>query len=110
MNKMQQEIEITIPESKRGREEALADMTAYIATQLKRRAVEVVKKYLTPEELHSRKTVSRGFSGVEVTNYIARAFAIPPHLRPPVEPIGRWILKLKDGTYAKSDLERLQPV
>ena len=96
------EIEITFPESKRGKQEALADMTGYIATQLKRRAVEVVEKYLTPAERQQFQEAK----GVEVTNYIAaRAFeALPEHLRPPAEQaIGmRWILtwKLKDdGTY-----------
>ena len=65
------------PECKRGRQEALANMTAYIATQLKRRAVEVVEKYLTPEERQQFQEAK----GVEVTNYTAAwAFeAIPPH-------------------------------
>ena len=63
---------------------------------MKRRAVEVTEKHLTPEQ---RK-------GIEVTNYTAaRAFEAPPqHLRPPAEQAFgmRWILtwKLKDdGTY-----------
>ncbi|CAE7708489.1 RE1, partial [Symbiodinium pilosum] len=95
------EIEIPMPESKRGMNKALEDLGAYFVNNLKRRAVELSEKRMTAEE----KEEFRGAKGVEIRNFLAsEAFQVlPPHLRPDKsQAIGmRWILswKLKeDGT------------
>ena len=95
------EIEIAMPESKRGMSKALEDLGAYFVNNLKRRAVELSEKRMTAAE----KEEFRGAKGVEIRNFLAsEAFQVlPPHLRPDKsQAIGmRWILswKLKeDGT------------
>ena len=96
------EISICMPETKRGMTRAVEDLGGYFVNQLKRRAVEVSEKRLTPKELEQFREAKHK----EVTNYIAaQAFeAVPPELRPSKEQaIGmRWILTWKqndDGSY-----------
>ena len=95
------EIEIPMPESKRGIQKAIQNLESYFVGAFKRRAVEVNEKRLTPEERQKFKEAK----DVEVRNFIAaKAFeALPPELRPDrSQAIGmRWLLtwKLKeDGT------------
>ena len=95
------EIEISLPDSRRGMNKALEDLSAYFVGNLKRRAVELSEKRVTAEE----KEAFRGAKGVEIRNFIAsEAFQVlPPHLRPDKsQAIGmRWILSWKikeDGT------------
>ncbi|CAE7837991.1 RE2 [Symbiodinium sp. CCMP2592] len=95
------EVEIPLPESKKGQQLMMSDMTAYLVSNLRRRAVEVSEKRLGEEE---RKAFGEA-KAVEVRNFIAaEAFeTIPPHMRPPKEAaIGmRWLLTWKvrdDGT------------
>lgn len=44
------EIEVALPETKRGMRETVQDFANYMVTQLKRRAVEISEKRLTAEE------------------------------------------------------------
>ena len=89
------QIEISVPESKRGLSRMAGDLGGYFVNQFKRRAVEVSEKRLTPKEREEFREAKHK----EVTNYIAsQAFeAIPPELRPSREQaIGmRWILTWK---------------
>ena len=59
---------------------AVEDLGGYFVNQLKRRAVEVSEKRLTPKELEQFREAKHK----EVTDYIAaQAFeAVPPELRP----------------------------
>ncbi|OLP93409.1 Copia protein [Symbiodinium microadriaticum] len=95
------EVEITMPETRRTWEKATNNLQAFFAGALKRRAVEVSEKKLSPQELQQFKEAK----AVEVKNFLAaEAFqALPPHLRPNAsQAIGmRWILTWKskeDGT------------
>ena len=89
------EIEINLPETKQGWNKMSADMESYFVNQLRRKAVEVSEKRLTPEE-HRQFMEAKD---IEVKNFIAaRAFeVIPPELRPDAsQAIGmRWILTWK---------------
>ncbi|CAE7202387.1 unnamed protein product, partial [Symbiodinium pilosum] len=84
-----------------GMNRALGDLGAYFAVNMKRRAVELSEKKMTPTE----REAFRGAKGVETKNFLAsEAFQLlPPHLRPDKsQAIGmRWILSWKlrdDGT------------
>ena len=95
------EISVNIPESKRGQRSMLDDMSSYFTSQMKRRAVEVTEKRLTPAE----RELFRVAKEKEVKNFLAaNAFeAIPAELRPnKSQAIGmRWILtwkKQEDGS------------
>ncbi|CAE7220198.1 RE1 [Symbiodinium sp. CCMP2592] len=95
------EVEIAMPETKKHWEKAAANMQGFFVGALKRRAVEVSEKRLTPQELSQFKEAK----AVEVKNFLAaEAFQVlPPHLRPNAsQAIGmRWILTWKtreDGT------------
>ena len=89
------EIGIAMPETKRGVQRMVDDLGAYFVSQLKRRAVEVSEKRLTPKEREEFKQAKHK----EVNNFLsAQAFeAIPPEMRPQKEQaIGmRWILTWK---------------
>ena len=54
------EISISMPETKRGMSRAVEDLGGYFVNQLKRRAVEVSEKRLTPKELEQRSKAQRG--------------------------------------------------
>ena len=97
-------VEIALPETQRGRDKALRDLGAYFIGSMKRRAVELTEKKMTPEE----KEAFRGAKATEVRNFVAsKAFEIlPEHLRPDKsQAIGmRWILtwKLKEDGSRKA--------
>ena len=97
------EIEIPMPESKRGVKTMLGNMESYFVGALKRRAIEVSEKRLSPEDLKRFQEAK----DVEVRNFIAaKAFkALPKELQPSRDQaIGmRWILtwKLKDDGTSK---------
>ena len=95
------EIEVDMPDNARGWKQAVNNMEAYMVNNLKRRAIEVSEKHMTPQE----RQAFAGAKAVEVKNFIAaQAFeALPDHLKPSrQQAIGmRWCLtwKLKeDGT------------
>eukprot|EP00439_Symbiodinium_sp_Y106_P025508 s4411_g3.t1 len=95
------EVEIPMPDNKRHWTRATQNMQGFFAGALRRRAVEVSEKRLTPQELQQFKEAK----AVEVKNFLAaEAFQVlPPHLRPNAsQAIGmRWILTWKcreDGT------------
>ena len=95
------ELEIALPESERGKARALRDLGAYVIGSMKRRAVELSERKMTPAE---RESFS-GAKAIEVKNFVAsKAFEVlPEHMRPDrSQAISmRWILtwKLKeDGT------------
>ena len=95
------EVEISFPQSQRGRQRALRDLSGYFVGSLRRRAVELSERRMTAEE----KEAFQGAKAIEVKNFVAsRAFEVlPSHLRPDKsQAIGmRWILtwKLKkDGS------------
>lgn len=89
------EIAIDMPTTKRGMQHTVDHLESYFLNHLKRRAVEVSEKRMTPDEYRQ----FQGAKQAEVKNYIAaKAFeALPPELRPPKEQaIGmRWILTWK---------------
>ncbi|CAE7779652.1 RE1 [Symbiodinium sp. CCMP2456] len=97
-------VEIDTPDSKRGKAQLLSDMSGYFISSMKRRAVEVSEKRLSPEE----KAQFREAKNVEVRNFVAaKAFeCLPEHLQPSREQaIGmRWILtwKVKDSGERKA--------
>lgn len=89
------EVEITMPDSRQGWSKMAEDMESYFVNQLRRRAVEVSEKRMTPDELRQFSEAKE----IEVKNFIAaRAFeVVPPELRPDAsQAIGmRWILTWK---------------
>ena len=89
------EVDVELPAGKKKLQYAARDFENYFAHQLKRRAVEVSERRLTPEELQAFQQAKQ----VEVKNFIAaEAFqALPPHLQPAREQaVGmRWILTWK---------------
>ena len=93
------EVELELPDSRRGWDKALQDLPAFFAATLRRQAVEVSEKRLTPTEYASFQQAKQ----VEVKNFLAaKAFeALPPELRPSRDQAiaMRWILtwKLKDN-------------
>ena len=68
-----------MPSTRAQSEKAISDLSAFVATALKRKAVGVSEKYLTDSEREQFRLAK----GVEVTNFLAaRAFeALPEHLR-----------------------------
>lgn len=98
------EIEVELPATKRGYLAAFADFEGFMVTNMKRRAIELTEKRMTPDELRQFQEAK----GVEVRNFIAaRAFeALPDHLKPNrSQAIGmRWILtwKTKDDGSKKA--------
>ena len=95
------EIEIAMPESRRGQEQAWRDLGSYFVGSMKRRAVELSERRMTAED----REAFNGAKAVEVKNFVAsNAFEVlPEHLRPDrSQAIGmRWILTWKlreDGT------------
>ena len=94
-------VEIDLPDSNRGRRDFCGNLETYFVGAMKRKAVEVSEKHLSPAE----KAQFRDAKAVEVKNFIAaEAFkSLPQHLQPSAsQAVGmRWILtwKLKeDGT------------
>ena len=89
------ELEFTFPESQRGRDRAFLDLGAYFVGNMRRRAVELSERRLTPAERES----FQGAKAIEVKNFVAsKAFEIlPDHLKPDKsQAIGmRWILTWK---------------
>jgi hypothetical protein len=98
------EVAIELPDTRRGRIQAADNFESFLVSTLRRRAVEVSEKRLSPED----KQKFREAKAVEVKNFIAaQAFeALPEHLRPSKEQaIGmRWILtwKTKDDGSVKA--------
>ena len=95
------EIGIDLPASQRGRDKALRDLGTYFVGSLKRRAVELSERKMSPEE----REAFGGAKAIEVKNFVAsKAFEVLPEaLRPDKsQAIGmRWILTWKlreDGT------------
>jgi hypothetical protein len=89
------EVAIALPETNRSRQSFVNDLEGYFVGALKRRAVEVSMKHLTPAEREGFEQAK----AVEVKNFIAtKAFeALPPELRPPEEKAikMRWLLTWK---------------
>ena len=100
------EVEIPLPESRRGQEHMLKNMEGFFVSALKRRAVEVCERKLSEED----KAKFREAKATEVRNFIsAKAFeALPANKQPDrSQAVGmRWILtwKVKDdgGVKAKA--------
>ncbi|CAE7239180.1 RE1 [Symbiodinium sp. CCMP2592] len=92
------EIEISFPQSQRGKQQALRDLPSYFVGSMRRRAVELSERRMSPDE----KAAFQGAKAIEVKNFVAsKAFEIlPSHLQPDKsQAIGmRWILtwKLKE--------------
>eukprot|EP00435_Cladocopium_sp_Y103_P054802 s94_g18.t1 len=97
------EVALDVPDTKRGLQSFVNDMEGFFVGALKRRAVEVSMKNLSPAEREGFEQAK----AVEVKNFIAaKAFeALPPELRPPEEKAikMRWLLtwKVKDDGSTK---------
>ena len=97
------EIEVTLPESRQGLESASRNLEAFFTGALKRRAVEVSEKRLSPEDFARFQDAET----IEIKNYLAaQAFEVlPPHLQPSREKAiqMRWLLtwKIKDDGSTK---------
>ena len=97
-------IEVPLPESHRGLLKAVSDFETFFVGALKRRAVEVHEKHLTPSERQQFQEAKEA----EVRNFVAaKAFeALPPELKPDrSQAIGmRWLLtwKLKEDGERKA--------
>ena len=91
------EVELPIPESNRGRKYMFQNFESYVATQLKRRAVEVSERNMSEQEL----TQMREAKNEEVKKFLgAEALKVlPPHLQPDraVAMRMRWVLTWKRG-------------
>ena len=89
------EIAIDLPESRRGQQEMIRDLSNYFMNQMKRRSIEVSEKHMTDEDKEAFKEAK----AKEVRNFIAaQAFeALPPELKPSREQAitMRWILTWK---------------
>ena len=89
------EVAIDLPETTRGRQRAAGNFEGFFTSALKKRAVEVCERKLSPQEQEE----FRGAKMIEVKNFIAaKAFqALPPELQPSKEQaIGmRWVLTWK---------------
>ena len=74
------ELEFSLPSSERGRDKAWRDLGAFFIGSMKRRAVELSERRMTPEEI----TAFQCAKGTEVKNFVAsKAFEIlPDHLKP----------------------------
>ena len=98
------EVEVAIPETQRGILRMTRNFEGYFVGQMKRKAVEVSERRLSPEE----QAEFRGAKQVEVKNFLsADAFeALPKHLQPSRDQaVGmRWVLtwKLKDDGTRKA--------
>ena len=95
------EVEVEMPSTRTGSEKILPDLKAFLVSALKKKAVEVYEKNMSPEELAEFKSAK----SVEVSNFIAaKAFeALPDHLKPDRSQVVkmRWVLTWKhkeDGT------------
>ena len=95
------EIEISLPDSRAGMEQATKNLEAYFTGAMKRGAVEVSEKKLSPEDF-SRFQEAKA---IEIRNYLAaQAFeTLPRHLQPSKDRAihMRWLLTWKmkdDGT------------
>ena len=90
------QVELDIPDSARGRQQMCRNLECFFVGALKRKAVEVSERRLTPEEKQQFKEAK----SVEVKNFIAaEAFkSLPPHLQAsPQQAVGmRWILTWKN--------------
>ena len=88
-------VEVAMPENTTGWNKASHNLQSYFVGALKRKAVEVSERRLTPEQ----KEEFRSAKSVEVRNFIAaKAFeALPSHIKPsPEQAITmRWILTWK---------------
>ncbi|CAE7362999.1 RE1, partial [Symbiodinium sp. CCMP2456] len=88
-------VEIDMPDTQRGCDRALRDLGAYFIGSMKRRAIELSERKMSPEERES----FRGAKAIEVRNFVAsKAFEVlPDHLKPDrSQAIGmRWILTWK---------------
>ncbi|CAE7681801.1 RE2 [Symbiodinium sp. CCMP2456] len=97
-------IEIGFPESQRGKQRALQDLSGYFVSSMKRRAVELSEKRMTAAE----RAEFSSAKGIEVKNFVAsQAFEIlPDHLKPDSSQAisMRWILswKLRDDGSRKA--------
>ena len=91
------EIELELPQSKRGIKKFLQDPEAFVVSQLKRKQVEVHERYMSPEERAQFKEAKMK----EVRSFIrAQCFElVPKHLQPdPSSGVGmRWVLSWKDA-------------
>ena len=88
-------VEVTMPESHRGWKSALNGLDTYFVGAMKRQAIEVSERRLSPED----KEKFRVAKNTEVRNFVSsQAFeALPPHLRPSKELAVnmRWVLTWK---------------
>ena len=94
-------LELELPDTTRGKQQMCKNLEGFFVGALKRKAVEVSERRLTPSEREQFKEAK----SVEVKNFIAaEAFkCLPPHLQAsPEQAVGmRWILTWKtreDGT------------
>ncbi|CAE7515030.1 RE1 [Symbiodinium sp. CCMP2456] len=89
------EIAIAFPETQRGSAKAFRDLGAYMVGSMKRRAVELSERRMTPEE----REAFAGAKAIEVKNFVAsKAFEVlPDHLKPDKSQAinMRWILTWK---------------
>ena len=98
------EVEIEVPDSLRGRKGMCQNLSAFFVGAMKRKAVEVSERKLTPSEREQFKQAKM----IEVKNFIAaEAFkSLPAHLQPSADQaMGmRWILtwKVKDDGSKKA--------
>ena len=91
------EIEIELPESRRGLQKFMKDPEAYVVSQMKRRQIEVRERNLNPGE----RAQFREAKMKEVRSFVrAQCFeVVPKHLQPdPESGVGmRWVLTWKDA-------------
>ena len=91
------EIEINLPETKRGLKKFMADPEAFVVAQMKRRQVEVKERFLSPEE----REQFRQAKTKEVRSFIrAQCFELVPKERQPSpqDAVGmRWVLTWKSA-------------
>ena len=89
------EVEIGMPETKRGWRHLGDNFESYLTSQIRKRAIEVNERYLNPEEKQKMTEAKQ----VEIKNFIsAKALeAIPTHLQPDKQTAMRmrWILTWK---------------
>ncbi|CAE7688746.1 RE1 [Symbiodinium sp. CCMP2592] len=98
------QVEVPLPDTNRGVQKLVRNFEGYFVGHMKRKAVEVSERRLTPAELQEFRAAKQ----VEVKNFLsADAFqALPAHLQPSKEQaVGmRWVLtwKLKDDGTRKA--------
>ena len=102
------EIEILLPDSKRGLKKFLQNPEAYMVSQMKRKQVEVREKYLSPEE----KEQFRQAKAKEVRSFLrAQCFEMAPKEKQPSsqEAVGmRWVLTWKMLKTLRTPLRKKQ--